>query len=268
MVDIFGRQYSQLIPYEKALNRFLHYLNFAKEGPTPVYEVVSFRINNLDGIKLALGQVMKGAVVWQHTDKWHTAAIYIKKGEGRKFSREIINLFSHGVDNVVAFQKAWVKENGRYEWGVFPKFPGSYANGVRRQQESYIVAAMNYPENKNSKIPGSFKKNQVHRTHLISAQITGIESQKGLLIDFDGWLNTNLMNQFEIKILDLTEKQDVVWTANVWIPEDNHLHWRYSMYYKDYRLIAEQEWIDDRWVYVWHYDDGQNKLTKNDYTLK
>lgn len=262
-VDIFGRQYSQLITYDQALAKFKRYLKFAQEGATPVYEVRSFELNNVFGVKLALEQVPKGAVVWQHTDKWHTAAVYIKSGHGHKFNRKALNLFSHGVTSEAEFERAWINTNGEYERGVFPKSPGDYTAGVRRQQESYIVAAKNYPENKNSKIPGSLKKNIPHRTHLISAQTTGIESHKGLLIDFDGWLNMNPMNQFEIGILDLSDQQDIIWTVNIWIdPKDHWLHWHYQMYDSQYNLIAQKEWIDDRWVYIWRYDKGkQDKLT-------
>lgn len=266
MLDVFGRQYSQLISYDQALERFNHYLEFAKEGATTVYEVRSFAINNVIGVRTALNQVPEGSAIWQHTDKWHTAAIYIKAGQGRKFSRQVMNLFSHGITDESKFKQAWIRENGEYEMGVFPKSPGDYATGVRRSQASYIVAAKDFPENKNSKIVGSFNKNSAHRTHLISAQTTGIESHKGLLIDFDGWLNVNPMNQFESRILDLAEKQDVIWTANIWIDKKDYLlHWRYQMYDKDYKLIAKKEWIDDRWTYIWRYDRGQDKLTKEGY---
>lgn len=267
MLDMYGRQFSQLITYEEALKRFMTYLKFAEEGATPVYEVRSFAINNLAGIKTALGQVPLGSVVWQHTSKWHTAGIYIKKNNGRKFSRQVINLFSHGVTNEKAFKELWIATNGAYERGVFPKCKGDYPATVRKSQLSYIVAAQNIPENLKSKIPGTFHKNQVHRTHLLSAQTTGIESHKGLLVDFDGWLNVNPMNQFETKILNLTTQQDIVWTANLWIDENDHLlHWLYQMYTGNYDLIAKKEWIDDRWTYIWRYDKDQDKLAnKNGY---
>lgn len=263
-MDMFGRQYSQLISYDDAYGRFERYLNFAKQGATTVYEVRSFAINNPIGVKRALGQVPEGSAIWQHTDKWHTAAIYIKKGCGRKFSRQVMNLFSHGIVTEDKFKQAWIDTNGMYEMGVFPKVPGDYTAGVRRQQESYIVSDNN-SENLSSKIPGSFNRNRTHRTHLISAQTTGIESHKGLLIDFDGWLNSNPMNQFETAVLDLTENQDVIWTANIWIDEKDHLlHWRYVMYDKDFKIAAQKEWVDDRWTYIWRYDKGQDKLTKKD----
>lgn len=259
--DIFGRQYKQLIPYRKALKRFLQFLAFARAGATPVYEVVSYPINNVEGVKKALHSVPTGAAVWQHTDKWHTAAIYIKAGYGRKFSRQIINLFAHGITSEEDFKRIWIEQNGEYELGVFPKSSGSYPTASRKKQASYIVVDKNKPENEDSKIEGSFQTNQVHRTHLISAQTTGIEQNKGLLIDFDGWLNTNPMNQFETRMLNLAKHQDLVWTANVWIGKDEYLHFKYQMYDKNYKLIEEEEYIDDRWTYLWYYDQGQDKLS-------
>lgn len=263
-LDRFGRQYSQLISYDQALDKFIYYLEFAQEGATTVYEVKSFPINNLMGIKMALSQVPDGSAIWQHTDKWHTAAIYIKAGQGHKFNRKVMNLFSHGITSEAKFQQAWIQENGEYDKGVFPKCKGDYTSSVRKYQASYIVVAENIPENQNSKIVGSLPRNRPHRTHLISAQTTGIENHKGLLIDFDGWLNMNPMNQFELSVLDISEKQDVVWTANIWIDENDHLlHWLYQMYDANYNLIARKEWVDDRWTYIWRYDRGQDKLTKD-----
>lgn len=260
--DIFGRQYKQLISYTDALKRFQQFLAFARVGPTVVYEIVSYPLNNIEGIKKALESVPKGSAVWQHTDKWHTAATYIKAGYSRKFNRQVINLFAHGITTKDDFRRVWEEQNGDYELGVFPKAAGSYSSEIRKKQASYIVADRNRPENSDSKIPGSFINNQVHRTHLISAQTTGIEQNKGLLIDFDGWLNTNPMNQFETKMLNLAKHQDLVWTANVWIGQDEYLHFKYQMYDKNYKLIDKAEYIDDRWTYLWYYDQGQDKLTK------
>lgn len=262
MLDKFGRQYKQLITYNQALEKFEKYLAFYKAGATPVYEVRSIAINNRVGVRRVLNAVEKGSAVWQHTDKWHTAAICIQKGYGRKFSRQVLNLFKHGVTDKESFEKAWVKQNNAFDLGVFPRAPGSFTSQIRKQQTSYIVYDKNQGENKLSKITGSYEKNQVHRTHLISSQTTGIEKNKGLLIDYDGWLNSNPMNQFETKILDLSDDQDIVWTANVWRDRNNDLHFKYVMYDKNYHKIAEKEWIDDRWTYLWYFDNGQDELTK------
>lgn len=261
VLDIYGRQYNQLISYEEALKKFNRYLAYARMGPTSVYEVKSFSINNVSGLKSALDQVPRSSAIWQHTDKWHVAAIYIPANTGFKFSRKITNLFSHGIVDKDSFRKAWIETNGNYEYGVFPKKPGDAPSNARVKQASYIVADRRYPENEHSKIPGSFKKNETHRTHLISSQITGIEHHRGLLIDFDGWLNSNPMNQFETKVLNMTKEQDIVWSANIWIGSDNYLHWKYLIYDKNYHLITEKEWIDDRWTYIWRFDRGQEKLS-------
>ncbi|EFO68656.1 hypothetical protein HMPREF9212_0216 [Lactobacillus iners LactinV 03V1-b] len=262
MQDKLDRQYSQLISYEDARKKFQRYLAIMRAGATKVYQVASFPINNKEGLKKALNTVSQGSVVWQHTDKWHTAGIYIRQGYGFKFNRGVINLVAHGIKDEESFQKIWTEQNGDYDYGIFPKSPGSYTSQVRKQQPSYIVCDLNTPENKNSKIPGGYKKNQVHRTHLISSQVTGIELHKGLLIDFDGWLNSNPMNQFETDILNLTKKQDVIWSCNVWIGQDYYLHLKYDMYDSQYNLINKAEWVDDRWTYLWFFDKGQDYLTK------
>lgn len=243
--------------YEKALKRFEKYLKSI--DVTPFYEVRSFKINDLEGMKKALSSVEKGTAVWQHTDEWHSVGMYIKAGSGHKFNRKVTNLFRHDITNEKSFRRAWIQQNGNNEIGVFPKAPGDFTSRERQKQKSYIVADQS-KENPNSKISGSFKKNQVHRTHLISSQITGIEHSKGFLIDFDGWLNSKPMNEFELKAIDKSDFQDIIWTTNVWIA--GYLHLKYEIYDKDYNLIAEQEWVDDRWQYCWRFDRGQDKLTK------
>lgn len=265
IIDINGRQSSQLISYDEAYRRFQRYLGYFIKGATPVYEVRSFSLADISGIKKALGRIKHGSAIWQHTDQWHVAAIYIDKGEGFRFSRKVTNLFAHDVISEEQFKQAWEETNGPYDWGVFPRKPGSAATHARKKQASYIVADRNKPENEQSSIEGSFKRNEVHRTHLISSQVTGIEYHKGLLIDYDGWLNVNPMNQFESEMLDLSNNQDLVWTATIWLDNQRNLHWRYRMFNSEYQLIAEKEWVDDRWSYIWRYDAGiQDKLTKKE----
>lgn len=249
------------IDYSEALEKFQDILIRLHAGATPVYEVRSYPINNLSGIKVALSSVRHGAVVWQHTDKWHTCAIYIEQGKGINYSREYLDLIATGVDNKEKFKEAWREKNGNKLKGFFPKPSYSKTSASRRYQKSYIVADRSH-ENKNSHIKGSFKENLTHRTHLISARTTGIENHKGLLIDYDSWLNMVPMNKFEEQVLKKTQDMDIIWTTTVTIVA-NGLHLQYMIYNRNFELILKAGWTDDRWTYFWYIDKGQTKLSSN-----
>lgn len=234
---------------------------------TTVHEVKSYLLKNISDIKRALKEIDNGDVVWQHLNigqqvyPWHKAAVYIQKGEGRKWNRKLLDLYASGVVTPEDFDKAWYAQNGDKKMGAMPKARYSKTSNERVKQISLIEATgtpdptkprkINFTENFNSKISQSLKVNIPHRTHLVNVQTTGIENNSGLLIDYDGWLNMVPINQFENEILNLSEKMDLVWTANVF-KKDDGLHFRYSIYSKDFILLKEKEWIDDRWTYLWH----------------
>lgn len=228
---------------------------------TPIYEVQSIPMNDLHGIQWAISQVPHNTALWQHTDAWHTVAYYIDRGQGYRFNREILDLISSGVDTESKFDRAWDSYNNFSRMGYFPRSRSSKTSSSRMSQKSYIVADLSRGCNPRSKIKGRFTKNMIHRTHLISSQITGIESHKGLLIDFDGWLNAKPLNDFERSVLQYTKTHDIIWVANVW-HSNKGLHFQYTMYNPDWTIYKRQEWIDDRWTYLWWIDDGQDSLTR------
>ncbi|EKZ0201703.1 hypothetical protein AAK913_11990 [Enterococcus faecium] len=240
---------------ELAIYKFVGQLERVKKGAVPVHEVKSFPINTFLGAQKAIGNVKKGAVVWQHTNKWHSAITYVKKGYGFSYNRDMMDLIASGIDTVDKFEEKWYERN-LGDIGYIPKAKSSRTSSSRKGQASYIVADFNKGENTFSTIEGSLQTNIPHRTHLISAQITGIENHKGLLIDFDGWLNINPLKSFENKVLELTKKQDIIWTVNIWQSKEG-LNYQYIMYDSDWKLIKKNHWVDDRWSYIWYYDKEQ-----------
>jgi len=242
-----------------AVKLFTKQLENIHQPPTNIYEVQSFPINNLIGAQRALNQVDHGSALWQHTDLWHTALIYIEKGSGIKFNRTLVDLISAGIDSPEKFGEFWDEENDS-AMGYLPKAPSSKTSRVRMKQTSYIVADLNEGEIIPSSIDGNLSPNVPHRTHLISSMTTGVESHKGLIIDFDGWLNSNPLKHFESKIIDLSFTQDIVWTANIW--RDSHgLYFKYIMCDSNFQVIDQAQWYDDRWSYIWYYDKHQSFLT-------
>lgn len=239
------------------INRTLRHIR--NNGVTEVYEVTSYSLNNLDNLKRLIKELPIRSVGWQHTDVWHTATIYIPKGKGAWYSRNILDLIDAGFGNKDKFKELWYLRNGDSYYGYFPKISTSTTSNVRAQQSSYIVCDRAQPPNLQSKIPGT--SDFVDRTHLISSRITGIENHKGLLIDFDGWLNKNPLKKFETWTLQQTFKQDIIWYVKIWKLNDG-LHWKYIMYDKHFQKIKEFECVDDRWSYLWFYDPGQDQFSR------
>jgi hypothetical protein len=238
--------------YSWALSRFQEVLSAVKHNvATDVYEARSLNLNSIKNQKKMLESVPHGSAIWQHTETYHIAMIYIERGKGQRFNRTLLDLIASGVDTDAKFKRAWLAKN-KGNMGTFPTVKSSRTSQVRQSQASYILARQSVPANPNSRIPGNL--NVTHRTHLISAQTTGIESHKGLLIDFDGWLNSKPMNDYETEMLQVTTKQDVIWTAFVARDRKGFLHFRYIMYNKHWQVISSQEWIDDRWTYEWRVD--------------
>lgn len=243
--------------YEFALYQFKNVLHNLQH-PTKVVQVVTFPINTSTGVWKALHAVPPLTAVWQHTATSHTAAIWIPRGQGYRFNRGVIDLISSGVNTPGKFLAAWQLKNGDVDFGYFPTAKGSATSSVRQTQMSYIVADFDRGIRRTSKLP-SLAKNRVDRTHLISEQITGVESHRGLLIDFDGYLNANPMNKFEQTVLTQTKKYDLLWICNVWrtgfgTPQEA-LHLRYDIKLaKDGSTLVSHEWIDDRWWYLWFMD--------------
>jgi hypothetical protein len=237
---------------EKALSWYENNLAKLYEGPTGVYELKSFALKSTDDLKKALMFTDTGSAIWKHTDNYHAAAIYIKRGHGQRYSRKFMDLVAAGIDNPDKYKEYVSKQEQDLE--DFLEIKSSKSSSVRQQQASYIVADLDSEPNLASKIPG--KNGKVHRTHLISVKTTGIENNKGLLIDYDGWLNSKPMNEFERRILSLSNHQDIIWTTFIYKNEAG-LHWRYVMLDQHFKVINQKEWIDDRWKYYWFYDPDQ-----------
>lgn len=245
---------------EFALNKFRRVLDNVKKGGTSVREVVTIPLNNIADIKKIFSIVPHHTAIWKHNDKVHFAGIYIERGKGFSYSREYLDLISDGVNTDKKFLDLWNNTNGNKLVGVIPKTRHQATKTSRQKHESYIVADVKYGINRKSIIRGSLgnDKEGIDRTHLISSQITGIENHKGLLIDYDSWLNRTPMNKFESDVLNMTKYRDIIWTALVW---QNHkgLHLKYTMYDSNYNVIATRQWTDDRWRYIWRYDAYQVK---------
>lgn len=224
----------------------------------PVREVVSVPLVKEKDIQLVLEQVPEHTALWQHTPAWHTAVIYIPKRQGRTYGRDVIDLIATGVDSEEKFVAAWNEFNGGKNRGLFPKTRISVTANSRKRQKSYIVANLAKGANPNSCLP-HLDTDNVDRTHLISAQTTGIENNAGLLIDYDGWLNRTPMNAFEDKCLDLSYMQDIVWRTFIY-QSDEGLIWEYHIYDSNFNEIRNARWVDDRWSYFWKYDEYQGKI--------
>lgn len=243
--------------FDFALQQYKTVLNNMKH-PTPVVQVVTFPINTSTGVWKALHAVKPLTAIWQHTATSHTAAIWIPRGQGYRFNRTAMDLIMSGVNTPGKFLQAWQEKNGDVDYGYFPSAKSSQSSQIRHQQLSYIVADLDRGERYESRLP-SLNQNRVDRTHLISEQITGIESHRGLLIDFDGYLNSNPMNKFEQTVLTQTRKYDLLWICNVWrtgfnTPNET-LHFRYDIKFaSDGRTLVSKEWSDDRWYYLWFID--------------
>lgn len=243
---------------KQAIERFSEQLKSIDEGATPIYEVRTFPIDTLLGAQKAIGSVEKGSAIWQHTTSWHTAMIYIEKGRGYRFNRDMLDLVASGIDDIEKFEELWDSVNEGLETAYFPKTTKKKTSSMRMGQASYIVSDFNKGEKEESKL-GSLTKNNTHRTHLISVQVTGVERHKGLLIDYDGWLNMNAIKRFETEILKKSTVMDLIWTTNIWLDAAG-LHWKYVIYDGNWMVVKEQEWTDDRWHYIWYYDKGQDLL--------
>lgn len=248
------------ISRDLALTKFNTVLSNVRNGGTAVREVVSLSLDNLDGIKRAFSIVPHHTAIWQHTDTIHFAGIYIEQDKGFSYSREYLDLISAGIDTDIKFLNAWNEVNNGGDFGSVPKTKHQATKTSRQQHESYIIADKELGMNVNSAIVGKMRNGRdgVDRTHLISSQITGIENHKGLLIDYDSWLNRTPMNKFEMNVLKMNKSRDVIWTSLVWQNNDG-LHLRYTMYDSRYNPIATNEWTDDRWQYIWRYDAYQAK---------
>lgn len=252
---------ARIYPEPWAEDLFLQVLHRVQNGGTRVYEVTSFPLNTLEGKQRAIASVPHHSAIWQHTDKYHVAMIYIDYGHGKEFNRTMLDLIADGVDTLDEFRERWLEKNGDLTRGMFPTVKSSLTSSLRAKQASYIVTDFNVQPNPHSRIHGESHPLTTHRTHLISAQTTGIENHRGLLIDFDGWLNSKPLNQFENTMLNHAKFKDLIWTTTVWQAIDG-LHYQYVMYNNDWSVFAAQEWVDDRWTYFWTYDEGQDQIGK------
>ncbi|EDP6423498.1 hypothetical protein FVI60_08945 [Campylobacter jejuni] len=244
------------ISREFALKKFNNVLKNVRYGGTPIREVISVSLDTLDNIKKVITMLPPHTAIWQHNMNYHFVAIYIEKGRGYSYSRDFLDLISDGVDTEEKFLDAWESINGSKEIGKIPKTQHQATKTSRQKQSSYIVADVGAGENKQSKIEGKLNGNGVDRTHLISSQITGIENHKGLLIDYDSWLNRIPINKFEIQALKISNYRDIVWTTMVYQKSDG-LHFKCIIYNENFEILMQNEWIDDRWKYIWKFDAYQ-----------
>lgn len=234
----------------KAISKFESNLK-GINNPTIVRRVRSFNLKKLDSFRNALSIVNKGDIIWQHNEDFHVVGMYIMKGDSHKFSRNIIDLIASGITTTDEFIKLWDASNNNSQYGYIPKVKISVTNEERMKQKSFIV----YDKSKGYKSTSNIKgfSGIPHRTHLIPVQITGIEKHEGLLIDFDGWLNSVDINHFEKIVLEISEEMDIIWKNEVFI-EDGNLHFKNTIFSQCYEILAQKEWVDDRWYYWWSND--------------
>lgn len=247
------------VTYKFALNKFQKVLANVENEGNLVREIVSKPLDNEQNLQDILQMVPKHTAIWQHTPEMHTACIYIPKQSGREYSRDLLDLIANDVDSVEKFEDAWNTFNQGAQTGYIPKASTSPTANARKRHRSYIVADLEKGPNPNSNLHQHLDPDSVDRTHLISAQTTGIENHKGLLIDYDGWLNRTPMNTFEDKCLDLSWLQDIIWRAFIY-KSSKGLVWEYHMYDSNFKEIRTASWTDDRWSYFWFYDDYQEKV--------
>lgn len=251
------------ISYRFASERFASILNRIEQGGTTVYEVRSKPLTVPRTICEMLEQLNPGDVIWQHTPQYHVAAVKIIKGHGWDYGRNYLDLIYNGIDTPEKFEAAWAKRNGKNaREGYVPRSDKntSVTSAVRAQQESYVVAKSLTP-NRNSKIAGSLgiDGDSVDRTHLIPVTVTGIENHKGLLIDYDSWLNRNPMVKFEQEVLKLNRYKTLYWIAFIQQLKVG-LVWRYYIFDLNHQLVRKARWIDDRWDYEWWHDPAQELI--------
>lgn len=243
--------------YQFDFERFAETLRNVKNGGTKVYEVISVPLITGNDVRRVIDQLGPQVAIWQHTPHRHVAAIYIEKGHGYGYNRKILNLIDKGIDTKKKFDEYYRKN--KYGLDQVPVSAYGVTTNARNRQRSYIVADTSYHNSNSKYIHGEIKDETVDRTHLIPAQVTGIENSKGLLIDFDSFLNRNEMNQYENDILKVTNRQDILWTTTIY-PDPRGLVWQYLMFDEDMNPVSRHQWIDDRWRYFWYYDRYQSKI--------
>ena len=159
------------------------------------------------------------------------------------------------------FDVAWDKSNPNSDVGIFPKIKSSLTNYERSKLESYIVNNEYMGENLDSELDTNREQNNLDRTHLIPVTVTGIENNKAVLIMFDSYLNQVPLKNFENKILQLNENQDLIWWCVITKKEDtDFLEWYYIILDTDGEVIDSFHVTDDRWYYDWYYDDRYQKI--------
>lgn len=216
---------------------------------TNVYQVTTCRLKDMANLKKKLRMVEKNSVIWQHTHDYHMCAIFIRKGTGYNYNRDIYDLYCSGVNTLSKFRYRWKKLNHNLKKdydGKIPQTSQSKSSNDRRNQESYIVAKQTL-------------RTHVDRTHLIPVSVTGIECHRGILIDYDSHLNRGPMNEFEQTILKITMQQDIIWTATVFpSTKKEGLVLRYIIFNKEWEMLKKKDFIDSVNTYNWYVDSPES----------
>lgn len=259
------------IDKDSAKDMFLKMVDKINNDPTTLKEYIQKPLTYRKNVLEILSNEKKGTIIWQHTDRVHVACMYLKRGSGFIYSRggiDLYNLFEkNGIDMTDEdevgkyFDVAWDKSNPNSDVGIFPKIKSSLTNYERSKLESYIVNNEYMGENLDSELDTNREQNNLDRTHLIPVTVTGIENNKAVLIMFDSYLNQVPLKNFENKILQLNEDQDLIWWCVITKKEDtDFLEWYYVILDTDGKVIDSFHVTDDRWYYDWYYDDRYQKI--------
>lgn len=254
---------------EDGKRKFLDMVEEVNNHNTVVKEYLLQPLTYKENVMSILNREKHGTLIWQHTNAFHAVCIYVEAGKGYRFNRAGLDLYSVMENNGInmrdkeevraCFDVVWNKANDNQNYGVFPKTKSSATTRERRKLASYIVADLDKGENPKSRIP-SLPINAVDRTHLVPVTITGIENNKAVVILFDAYLNQNTLKNFEDRMLEVIQKQDVIWWVVIQKTADGLLEWNYIICDSQGNLIDSLRVVDDRWFYYWWYDESYQSI--------
>lgn len=254
-----------------------------KHKGTRVYRVLfkDADLRKFADVKRVMDKVGSGVVVWQHNRLFHASAILLEPNSERNdhypYSRDVLNLVASGItgEDIRQIPK---EDIGNLD---LPKAGLDVVGTARGKLQELVVV------DTENNIKGIIQEQKVlkgrntgtDKTHLITAQMAGIEAHAGVLVDYSATLNEGPMNDFEAGVMRYLETRRgvsgrrILWTSYVWRDEDG-MHLQHRPYLQN-KITHEWEriervvtgkggriksgWLDSWNNYIW-YDDGIDKL--------